>query len=343
MNKMREKRHNKKAQAMHISLLAILSFITLTSGVIFTNSTLNSTITGLVTDAANSEAVAEKTAEFYVYADTIISAEILNNTIAVLLTLDNKTILPEQTIEFYLDNLSVSSGVTNSDGHAFLNFSQYGNYSIFFKGNDALYLNPSSLSLLLFNETIIPENETLPINQTNITLKNETIRTNLALSFEGCKSFEERVLWSSGFTNEPHNSLNYQAWNPKYNCSEIGLENCFIADIQVNSRYISTGLPDNETKGIGYVQISELENCNEPEKGNYEGYVNYDELHGEEIRKNNYCKEEDKKCKNQDFDNAFAYNSCYGIKSYGSQYLIVDVFSVKYELCSKMTKETKNG
>ena len=168
-------------------------------------------------------------------------------------------------------------------------------------------------------------------NITGLVVNNDFVYTKM---INGCISFEESILWSSGFTNKKNGITNYQTWYPKNNCSELGIENCYITNIRLNSRIISTNIPEGETESIGYIQISNLINCENPEKGDYSEYLTYDKTFGEEIKKGDYCR--DKLCndiKEDDVSTSFKYNFCYGIKAYSSQYMILDSVSIKYDLC----------
>ena len=318
---------NRKSQSG--LLAAILSFVLVGSSIFLgANMTNETNFTGNVMQNLQTQTAFGET-DIEVWADTNIS--IINKT-SILLKLDNETAIENQEIEFYLNDSLVSKEITNSQGIASSPFNLPneipGTYSIIFQGNSVLFLNPSSLEFYLgdlnltFNET----NETL-LNLTNIT-------------FESCKTFEEHILWSSGFSNKQKGSTNYQIWTPKYNCSEIGQENCLIADIILDSRIISIDLPEGENEGEGYAQISELNNCNAPEIGKYSDYIVNEKISGEEIKRGKYCGAgKGKECENEINFQIINYSSCYGIKSYSSQYSITDVFSIKYDLCKGAENE----
>ena len=112
-----------------------------------------------------------------------------------MLTLDNGSILPEQEIEFYLNESLVSTSMTNLEGYASfpnLNETVPGNYFLktIFQGDPSLFLNPSleekTIEILDENgsvlvrftdgtgiklpEIVIPENLTANLTDTNITI-----------------------------------------------------------------------------------------------------------------------------------------------------------------------------
>jgi len=358
---------NKKSQSE--ILTTIISLIIISSSILLgSNLTMNGSV---IAGNGNSINVIEKSSGIEIWADTVIELNFNNYSLEALLTLDNETSLPEMVVEFYIDSSLMESSLTNTNGHAQPNLTLYNNspgtYSlrVEFQGSNSSYLNPSSEEKLIeitenngtkeikvveLNETEI----TLPIlNETNFTILNETnltILTNVTnitiITLDGCKSFWEQVLWSSGYTHNKEGSTNYQIWYPQYNCSEIGGDNCFLGDVKLESRLISVDYPENGTEGYGYIQISNPNECDNIEDAEYSNYLAYDKILGEEIRKGEYCKNgKDGEC---DEENYFIedYSSCYGIKSYGSQYLIIDAFSVNYTLCeygSIIVKSVESG
>src|SRR3989344_5780097 len=62
--------------------------------------------------------ILEKIAEIEVWANTYLNLKIINNNLQTLLTLDNGSILPEQEIEFYLNESLVSISMTDLEGYA---------------------------------------------------------------------------------------------------------------------------------------------------------------------------------------------------------------------------------
>jgi hypothetical protein len=151
-----------------------------------------------------------------------------------------------------------------------------------------------------------------------------------------CKEFQEDVLWISNYTNSPEGSTNYLTWYPVHNCTELNVSNCRLENVYVETRFLYFG--DGNEKGEGYIQISNQDEsiCENPSKGIYSKYLAYDTIIGEGKKFGEYCgdnKNSNSKCGIQIADN---YNlNCYGIKSYGSQYMLVDAFKVKYNLCWK--------
>lgn len=351
---MKTKQH-KKAQFEHIGLITFLSFLVLTSGSLIATNSSNLSIEGL---AIQDQSIAVETGEIEVFANTIINLKISEDSKAYL-TLDNGEALPEQEIEFYLGSSLINKQVTNSQGHTELPSDIYkespGTYFLkaMFQGNSSLYLNPSSKEIKI---NITGENETKQIQlieeiEANATLPtlieiNETLEINETIPFEQnetnytlpqnliCKEFKETVIWSSGYSLLK-DSTNYQTWPPVYNCSEIG-ENCFIGNINIKTRFISTDSPNLNKFGEGYVQISDVGEsvCDNPEQATYEDYLAYEILSGEDKKFDEYCgKSKNSKKKCIEIFNNQSYSNCYGIKIQGSQYMLVDVFEINYSLC----------
>jgi len=149
-----------------------------------------------------------------------------------------------------------------------------------------------------------------------------------------CTTVEEHVLWSSGYNFLPEGSTNYQIWYPKYNCSELNSPNCFLTGLKVKSRFIPQPIPDDESEGIGFVQISELDNCSSPQTGNYSHFLAYEKVLGEEMKQERYCgSKKGIECESEIAPYIGELNNCYGIKSHASQYMLTDVFEVNYTLC----------
>ncbi|MFH1711276.1 MAG: hypothetical protein ABH840_03120 [Nanoarchaeota archaeon] len=152
-----------------------------------------------------------------------------------------------------------------------------------------------------------------------------------------CKEFEDYVLWTSGYSQKSKGSEKYQTWHPKHNCTEFNVSNCFLENMDVKTRFLYFG--DDNEQGEGYIQISEPDEsiCNNPEKGNYLQYLAYETLRGENKSFDQYCgknkkTKEKEKC-NTGISNYKNYTGCYGIKAYGSQYMLVDVLEIRYDLC----------
>jgi len=346
------KKLNSKAQSGIAAI--IISLIVLTSSAIFVG---NLTITGSVIDKGNFENFIEKTIEIEVWMNTIISIE--DNGTKIYLKLDNGTILPDKKLTVQINQTILVTEKTNSEGYTKPNFDLYntspGTYfvRVDFWGLPTQYLNPSFLEAqieikengiieilpkeieaskeqieIIEEELEIPEtnitiesNETLEINSTN-----ETIPLNLI-----CEEFTEEVIWSSGYSQKSKGSTNYLTWYPKYNCSEMGTSNCFIENIEIKTRFLSFGEENQETKG--YVQISEPDKsiCNDPKKAEYLQYLADESFIGEEQKNKNYCGKKEN-CEIKNFENQ-KYIDCYGIKIYGSQYVITDIFEINYNLC----------
>ena len=154
-----------------------------------------------------------------------------------------------------------------------------------------------------------------------------------------CKEFEENVLWTGKYTNKQQGATNYQIWHPKHNCSELNTSNCFLKNAAVKARFLYFG--DTNELGEGYIQISEPDEsiCDNPEKGNYFQYLAYETLKGENESFDQYCGKNKKAREKEKCDIGIPeyknYAACYGIKSYGSQHMIVDAFEIRYDLCMK--------
>jgi len=170
---------------------------------------------------------------------------------------------------------------------------------------------------------------------TGFTISEEKSSTNEIGEFS-CKEFQEDVLWIMNYTNSPEGSINYRAWYPIHNCTELNVSDCFLENIYVETRFLRFGL--NDEKGEGYIQISNPDEsiCESPAQGIYSKYLAYDTIIGEGKKFGEYCgdnKNSKLKCEIQRADN---YNlNCYGIKIYGSQYVLVDSIKINYNLCSE--------
>ena len=163
------------------------------------------------------------------------------------------------------------------------------------------------------------------------------LETMLELDGLTCKEFTDNVLFSSGYTHKKKGSTNYETWVPEVNCSGAGGQDCSLRNVNTKSRLVYVDVFDEGFIGEGYAQITELENsdCSSPEKKNYGGFIAYDALTEEGGKWERYC-ERDKafgKCKIEDSVRSYKESTCYGIKTYASQYSIVDVVEIKYTWC----------
>src|SRR3989339_306638 len=179
----------------------------------------------------------------------------------------------------------------------------------------------------------------LKVSYQNISAETTFFYSLVNFTLEGlvCKDFEEQVLWSSNYSLFSEGSTGYYVWNPKFSCSELNVDNCFFSNITLQTRFIFTDLEEGITEGEGYVQISNPKEsiCAEPENVKYSDYLAYEILSEEEIKLGRYCgnnKNSNNKCGIEKL-NRYNFLNCYGIKVYGSQYLITDVFSINYTLC----------
>ena len=163
---------------------------------------------------------------------------------------------------------------------------------------------------------------------------------NYSINLDGmiCKEFTDNVLFSSGYTHDKKGSTNYETWKIQTNCTQAGGDNCSLYNINTKSRILYASPYDEEITGEGYVQISELENsdCDNPEKEKYSEYIAYDVPKQEGGKWERYCeknKTEDSKCEIENSENYYQESTCYGIKTYASQYSIVDVVEISYTWC----------
>jgi len=336
---------NKKSQSEVLAL--ILSFVILSSSVfIVTNTSLNSTTT---TNAILSGTNAvEKIIEIEVFADTYIEMETSEGYIIANLYLDNGTLIQEE-LEFYLnDNLIQTSNsifnLTNtSPGTYFL--------TVFFQGTPSQFLNPTEIEKQIeitedgeIIELVISEEN----NETEIIEKNETLDKinytteapiNLALlQGKTCEEFKEDVLWSSGYSLDIEGSTKYYSWHANNTCSSINKTDCVLKNIEVETRFIYTNIDEKDESKDNYVQIAQLNEsiCNNPELGNYTKHLAFESLNKEEVKLKKYCsKNPNADCKNEVTSIYQEISNCYGIKAYASQYSLIDVFEVKYDLCWK--------
>ena len=351
---------------MVLSFLIAIGILAILAGVYFGKIK----ITGFAIDSG--ENVIESSSEIEVWANTLIDISKKDNEkIEATLIIDNGEAISNNELELDF-NAQKTKLTTDSEGRSqlALNLSDIGlgSYSLIteFQGLSESYLNPSSAKteIEIFDENgtkdfriinteienpgiEIPEENSTALNQTNITIpvmnesnltiiQNETNFTINLVNFE-CNNFLDNILWSSKYSNNHSGSVSYDIWFPKNNCSDQNKDNCFMTDIKLHSRLISSDY-SNEGERIGYIQISNLENnnCKNPQDAEYSTYLTYDNLFGEEKKEGEYCKEgKEKECrdKNKIATYFLNYSECYGIKSYGSKSMIVDAFSVNYTIC----------
>ena len=351
-------------------VIGILSVIIISGVVLFPKLSL----TGFAIQS-NSESQIEKSIQIEVFADTEIIVDENLETQIVLdngTVLHEGEI--EFTLED-LSKLEIinSDGYTRPNFDLYnVNPGSY-SLTIVFQGSDNLHLNPSeiekqvevieensvkklkekkrnfgsgtgSTTLNTENENqdetgalVKEENETVENNNTIIDEQNESTTISfIAPTNLECYEFTEDILWTSDFTFETNGSTNYQTWNLKYNCLDINSSNCFIGNLELQTRFLYFG--DSNQNGEGYIQISNPDEsiCSNPENGIYEKYLAYETLKGDERKLGQYCgnnKNQDSKC-GVDFENSQSYNkNCYGIKAHADPQFIVDAFEVKYHLC----------
>jgi len=232
---------NRKAQLEYISL-AVLSFIVLTSGILIANNSSNSTI-------ISTFSITEKTAEIEIWANTSISLELINNNINALLILDNQTVLPEQEIEFYLNESLISTTLTNSQGYAYSNLTSPGNYSLKaeFQGNPFLFFNPSSAEKQI---EIIEQNGSIEIMFINKTETNITIETNVTNQTLLTVYTDKKIYMQ----NETVNIFGEIIINGTKIDTEINL------DIEFNKTLVHFALFNAENSSFSYSLLADFEN-----------------------------------------------------------------------------------
>lgn len=148
-----------------------------------------------------------------------------------------------------------------------------------------------------------------------------------------CQEFQEQVLWSSGYTSKTQGSIEYYVWYPKIpNCTS-----CTLHDIEIKTRFIYATEYNTTKTRESYVQISNSDNsiCKTPEEGIYKKYLAYETLQDEEVKLDKYCNQNSKTKCEEEFIGDYGNALCYGIKTYASQYSIVDVFEIKYKWCKQ--------
>lgn len=162
-----------------------------------------------------------------------------------------------------------------------------------------------------------------------------------------CKTIEENVFWVS---NKPHLSeefVEYFKWNISADCSKIGIQNCFLQNIILKTKVINAVPIEEKIDGISYIQISnskELDACNNMRDSFYSKYLFYesyksnDDIQTQE--KWTSCNLNNKTLNNKTRDCRISFDPnfnnkvpCYTVKVYTSQYILLDILKVKYDLC----------
>ncbi|MGC9309546.1 MAG: hypothetical protein ACP5D2_02505 [Candidatus Nanoarchaeia archaeon] len=161
---------------------------------------------------------------------------------------------------------------------------------------------------------------------------------NYSINLEGmiCKEFTDNVLFSSGYTHNKKGSTNYETWKIQTNCTAAGGQDCLLYNVNTKSRILYVNPYDEEITGEGYVQISELDSDCNPEKEKYSKYLARDTPKEDGGKWERYCEKTktlDSKCELENSENYYKASTCYGIKTYASQYSIVDVVEIKYTWC----------
>jgi hypothetical protein len=150
---------NLKSESGQAQLLLSIAFLALAATTALAiNASINSTITGGITDIEVSR-TAEQTAVIEVFANTTISLQTLNTTsLKATLLLDNGSALQNHIIEFYINDSLAETNTTNTDGTALLELPP-GDYTLkaIFPGDDSLYLNPSEAQLSVESPAEEPE------------------------------------------------------------------------------------------------------------------------------------------------------------------------------------------
>ena len=99
---------------------------------------------------------------------------------------------------------------------------------------------------------------------------------------------------------------------------------------------------NEELLGDGYAQISELDDfaCDAPEDGKYSKYIVHDTPGEDDKTWERYCGDEkasDSECEIKGSWDYYEKSECYGVKTYASQYSIIDVVEVSYDWCWEVT------
>jgi len=334
-------------------IIGLVLLVVIASGIIVTG---NSNLTeAVVEEIINNtlENIVEGISKIEVWANTLINLKLGQNSVDVSLSLDNGTMLSNQEIEFYLNESLISSQLTDSKGYTELIFNPNtspGTYSfrVEFQGNPNLYLNPSfveeQIEVIGINGTLTnitisgifnQTNQTL-LNITNQTLVNQTIEVNISIANLICKNFTDNVLFSSGYTYDQEGSTNYETWKVQTDCVEAGGQDCSLFNVNTKSRVLYVSPYDDNFIGEGYVQISELSDSeyNFPDKEKYEKYLVHNDSKKESGKWERYCgKDKENECESENAYNYQNESNYYGIKTYASQYSIIDVVEVSYTWC----------
>ncbi|MFH1917605.1 MAG: hypothetical protein ABIJ14_00650 [Nanoarchaeota archaeon] len=164
-------------------------------------------------------------------------------------------------------------------------------------------------------------------------------KTNYTINLDGmiCREFTDNVLFSSGYTHNKKGSTNYETWKIQTNCEDAGGQNCLLYNVNTKSRILYAS-PYDDFTGEGSVQISEVDNsnCDNPEEKEYLKYIVRDTPKEDGGKWERYCektKTQDSKCELENSENYYKESTCYGIKTFASQYSIVDVVEIKYTWC----------
>ena len=128
------------------------------------NSTNETSITGVFLQISNVSAQ-EFSFPIDVWASTQIKLDINEDLIRATLFLDDGSLAKNQKIEFFLNNISVGSGITNSQGFVDFPFVGEGELKVVFKGNESLYFNPSEQTKTVETEqTLVSDDVSEPTN-----------------------------------------------------------------------------------------------------------------------------------------------------------------------------------
>ncbi len=327
---------NKQTKILIAEAAAILVFVVLASYL---------TLTGFVVESQN-EIIVEETIEIEVWANSYLELELTESEDSIIAKtyLDNGTLIneqEEQTINFYLNGYQPP----HLKNKSLFNLSSTGpgtyNLEVVSQGSPSQYILPSTTEKTIRidenGEITILEEDTMEekienrveINKTEDleNLEEEIVPENL-----NCETFKDNVFWSSGYSNS-QGSVNYGVWHPEKTC-----ENCFVADVEIETRFLA--FEEENKNAEGYVQISNPEPsiCNNPETGTYEKYLAYETLRGESQKKGLYCGNNKNPNSNCGIEFDTNYNEeCYGIKSYADPKMILDTFQIKYSICREIS------
>ena len=263
-----------------------------------------------------------------------IPIEVLNQTVFTIGT-DKMTYLQNETIDF--SGILIANGTKINDEITL---------EILFNQSNVLTINVAAINGS-FKYSLIGDFESEGNYVVNVFYNNLSAWTSffylLEYTFlEGfiCKEFKDDVLWSSGYTHSKEGLTKYYTWFPEHNCSGVGSNDCLLHDVTIKTRFLHAN-PDLliiDSQGEGHIQISEPDKlvCNKPMQGNYLKYLASETILEEEKDYQKYCKKDKdiaSRCSVEVSDKYSVNGLCYGIKVFGSQYSIVDVVEIKYDLC----------